>query len=1014
MDGFIKYFIHKPVVAWVANLILLLAGLVCISQLPIKQYPNVAANAITIKTAYSGADAQTVSNFITTPIENALTQVSGVDYITSTSSLGQSSIIINLTIGTPITESLAQVQAAVTQVQSDLPSDAKSPQITPNSGINPPIIFVAFQSDSMNPEQITDFLQRVVVNQLQAINGVQKARIMGERDYAMRINLSPPRMRSYNVSPSDVITAINNQNVISAVGTLYGKDVQYDLTANTDVQTEKAFNDLIVANNKGSLVRLKDIGKAELGALDLNTASIINGKVSLNVGVITYPDANELAVAKAVRNIIPRIQQELPPGLTAKVIIDKGIFIKKSLEEVLVTLVLAIFFVGLVMLLALGSWRAALIPVVTIPFAMIGTGILMAALGYSINTITLLAWVLAIGLVVDDSIVVVENIQRHLSHGEIRASAAYLGMREICFAIIAMSFTLVAVYAPIGVVSGIVGELFRQFAFTLAFSVILSGFIAITLSPMLSSRVLTQRESAFKHRIDGYTATLTQKYKDVLVWLLDRQKVIFAMTVLLVGGGLLSFILLPSALAPKEDEGLVNAYMEGPADANINYMVKNLSQMSKIIKTIPEVSNNVLIAGIPYGVNSGIARIRLVDWSKRKRDSAQVATELRDKFSKVTGLSLFTYEPPPLPGAGNLPLSIVIETAKSNDYKGLYAAAEKLKQVAMDNPGISNARIDMKIDKPTYNLTIDRNDAYESGVSMRQLADALNMLFAQPQQYQFSMEGRSYYAVPELMRNYRYASNKNVIKMIYVRGTNDTLIPLSNFVTTTQQVVPESINHFQGLLSATLSATLKPGYTIGQAVNYFDDYIQQQWGGQYIVDYAGQSRQFMQANANFEITFIFALILIYLILCAQFESFVDPLIIMLTVPLSISGGLIFLRITGSSLNIYSQIGLVTLIGLITKHGILIVDFAKKRFKQGVFSPREAILEAAGLRLRPILMTTVAMVMGAIPLIINHGPGAHAREQLGWVIAGGMLLGTFFSLFVIPWVYQWRLQAMRRA
>ncbi len=1003
--SFTDIFIRRPVFASAISFMILLIGLVSMANMTVRQYPEIESSVITVTTTYPGASAELMTGFVTTPLENAIGGIDNIDYMTSSNVQNQSQITVNLLVGANPDVALTNIQSKVSTVLYQLPKDIQSPVIEKNDATSNPTQFIAFQSNTMTPEQITDYLLRVVQPQIQTLDGVSQAPIFGEREYAMRINLNPALMAAHNVSPNDVFNAINKQNVQAAAGTLEGRSEEFNIVADTDMHNVEQFDNMVLGNYNNTLIRLKDVGKAMMGAENYNTDGYVDGKETVTIGVIPKATANPLAVSKEVQNLLPKLQSEMPSGLNASITYDSSVFISDSIKEVIKTIIEATLFVIAVMLLFMGSFRAVLIPLVTIPLSIIGVCGIMLALGYSINTITLLAWVLAIGLVVDDAIVVVENIHRHIEDGKNAFFSAIIGTREIGFAIIAMTFTLAAVYAPIGFSSGLTGILFREFAFTLAASVIVSGFIALTLSPMMCSKLLTHGQSKFSAKIDHIFDIVKNRYIRTLTTILNSYRMyIVAGAVVILGMGIFIFESIPGELAPTEDQGVVFTYNEGPSFANIQYTNHYSEQLFRIYDKVPEMAHYIVVTGFPSGVNTGISVLVLKDWDERKRSASQIASALAPQLWGITGLKIFGFPPPPLPGAGFMPIEYVLKTSGTDTTQRLYAAGQQVVQAAMRYPGFQHVDMDMKLDKPQINLQINRDRAADLGITMNQIATAMGTMFGSPEQNQFSMDQRSYWVIPEYDKNFFYRNTPRNIYNIYVKSSSGEMIPLSSLLKVTETVQPQSINHFQQLPSVTIEGVTNPAYTLGQDITYLNDFVNKHLPGNIQVDYAGQSRQYIESAAAMQQAFVFALLFIFLVLAAQFESYRDPFIVMTTVPLSLTGALFTLHLTGGTMNIYSEIGLITLIGLISKHGILIVEFANQIQLNKGKNIREAVLESAGLRLRPILMTTAAMVLAGIPLAYASGAGAVSRHMLGWVIVGGMTLGTIFSLFVVPTVY----------
>jgi len=1001
---FTDLFIRRPVFASVLSLIVLLVGIRSYFSLTIRQYPNIQPSVITITTTYPGANPQLMEGFVTTPIENALGGIDGIDFISSSSTPGQSVISLHFNLDYDLNTAVADVSNAVSSAMTDLPTGINAPIISKKDPSANPIIFLAFSSKhgTYNAQAITDYLLRVVKPQMESLDGVSSAEIFGAGQYAMRIWLDPQRMAAQGITATDIRQALNNNNVQAAPGLIEAPYQEINIIAQTDLKTPEQFNDLVVKNNNGYLTRIKDIGHAELGPENDNFSINIGGNKNVVViGIIPQPTANSLAVAQEVNALMPKIQAGLPNGMVGVVAWDSSKFISKSLSEVRKTIIEATIFVAIVIFLFLGSIRAVVIPLVTIPLSLIGVCALMLMLGYTINTLTLLAWVLAIGLVVDDAIVVAENIHRHIEDGKKPFQAAILGAREIGFAVIAMTFTLASVYAPIGFLTDITGKLFREFAFTLACAVIVSGFIALTLSPMMASKLLAHdtNKKGLPAKIDAIFNKLMQRYKTVLLKVLDHRKIVLIFAGIVYITCYFAYTTLHNELAPNEDQGYFLAFVNGPTSANLAYTEKYSDAIEKILQKNPDIINYGLINGI-QGVNTAFAFAVLKPWEDRTKTADQVIQEVFPKFMQLPGVLAFPFNPPPLPGAsGNTPVEFVLKTTDS--YENLNKATQELLALARKNPKLTNLDTDLKLDKPQINIAVDRSKANSLGVSMSDISDSLNIFLGQPTTTHFDMQGRGYDVIPELYPE--YMNNPQQLPNLNVRTTNGQLIPLSNLLNITSGAAPLSLNHFQQIRAATITAGLAPGYTLGQALDFLQKAAEKNLPENIAYDYSGQSRQFIEASGSLGETFAFAIIFIFLILAAQFESFRDPLIVMISVPLSLTGALLTLHLVGATLNIYTQIGLVTLIGLISKHGILMVEFANQLQEKGK-TIYEAIIEAASLRLRPILMTTGAMLLGALPLVLSTGAGAVSRSQLGWTVFGGMAFGTLLTLFVVPTVY----------
>lgn len=999
-------FIRRPVFATVLSLIILLTGIRAFMSLPTRQFPQISASVINISTTFSGASPQIMEGFVTTPIENALSGIDGIDYIKSTSSTGSSNISVVFNLGYDINKAVTNISNAVSSVRYLLPKQIQDPIVAERDPNAQPTMYIPFYSPTLNAEQITDYIVRVVQPEIATLPGVAQALIFGERLYSMRIWLNPQLMASHGVTANDVSTALMNNNIQTAAGTIESKWELFDVTAQTDLRTPAQFNNLVIkSDNKGNFVRLNAIGYAELGPEDDSTSVNINGQNAIVLAVVPQPTANPLDISKEVNNVMPSVKRSLPQGLNAILMYDASKFIAASIKEVYQTIIEATLFVIIVIFMFLGSLRNALIPIITIPLSIIGVCSIMLALGYSINVLTLLAWVLAIGLVVDDAIVVVENIHRHIEDGLSPFDASIKGAREIGFAVIAMTLTLAAVYAPIGFVSGLTGALFREFAFTLAGSVIISGFVALTLSPMMCSKLLKHSEKkGLPEKVDEIFNRFMNKYKELLKATLDRKGLVLIIAGIIYVSCYSLYTTLPSELAPQEDQGVILGAATGPTNANVNYTISQTKKIEDIYKKVPESLGYGIIngyAGSP-AQNSAFSFMVLKPWSERKRSSSDIIASLFPQFWAIPGIKAFPFNDPPLPGSNAFtPVEFVLKTTGS--YQDLNNAAQKLIGIAeKENPKLLNLDSDLKMDTAQVDIELDRDKAADLGIPMTEINSTLNLALAQPLLAQFNMGGKSYNIIPQVMPQFR--SSAAQLGQLNVRTGTGQLIPLSNIATINQTVETQSLNHFQQVRAAKISAGLAPGYTLGQALSYLEGIAKKNLPPNIQYDFEGQSRQMVQSSGAMEETFVFAILFIFLVLAAQFESFRDPLIVMMSVPLSSAGALIALHLLpGGTLNIYTEIGLVTLVGLISKHGILIVEFANQLQEQG-YDKLGAIIESASIRLRPVLMTTFAMILGALPLALSHGAGSGARTQLGWVIIGGMSFGTFFTLFVIPTMY----------
>jgi multidrug efflux pump len=988
-------FIRRPVLAIVISLFIFVLGMRAIFGLSITQYPQTESANITINTTYYGADAATVAGFITQPLEAAIAQAQGIEYLSSSSSTGSSSITATLRLNYDSNRALTEISAKVNSVRNQLPPQSQQPVVAIDPGSTTAAMYIGFFTDTLPPNGVTDYLIRVVQPKLDAIPGVQSADVQGARVYALRAWLDPERMAARNVAASDVYNALAANNYLTAVGSTKGQMVSVDLTADTDLHSLDGFRQLIVRQQNNTVVRLADVATVELGAEDYDSGVTWNGRHSVFLAVQNAPKANALQVAQAVREALPAIQQQLPSGMRAEVVYDTTMFVRSAIREVIKTLGEALLIVTVVIFLFLGSVRATAIPMVAMPLSLVGTFFMMLALGYSINLLTLLALVLAIGLVVDDAIIVVENFDRHLKAGESPLDSALLAARELGGPILAMTVVLVAAYLPIGFQGGLTGALFTQFAFTLAAAVTVSAIIALTLSPMLCSKLFraNQEEGRFAKQLDRNFGRVRHFYQRVLAeWLMTWQVLvglgaaILCLTVYL-------FATADSELAPAEDQGVVVAQIQGAPDATYQQMEMYSKQMFDASTSLPEY----------YGVfqrvggNTGFGGVLFTPWGDRKRTAQQLQQVLQERWGHIAGAQIAAFQQPALPGSSGLPLQFVITTTEP--LQNLYDVTQTLVARARASGMFFFVDSDMKIDKPQATLALDREMVGDMGLTQQDVGASLGAALGGGYVNYFSISGRSYKVIPQVLQKDRL--NPSQVLDYYVRGGDGSLIQASTMAHITTSTVPESINHFQQLNSATISGA--PGVSQATALKFLRDTLQAIAPSGYTADYSGQSRQFMLGSGSFVVTLFFALIIVYLALAAQFESFRDPAVILVSVPMALFGAMLFINTGISTLNIYTQVGLVTLLGLISKHGILIVQFANELQKAGR-TKMQAIVEAASVRLRPIVMTTAAMVLGVVPLVIASGAGAAGRRSMGIVLFTGLSIGTLFTLFVVPAMY----------
>ncbi len=1002
---FTDIYVKRPVLATVISLLILAMGLRSIGMLPIRQYPFTENAVITVTTTYTGAAPEVVAGFITTPLENSIAQTGGIDYITSTSSQNVSIISVNLRLNYDPNRALSEISTKVSAVLNQLPKNSQLPVITLSVGQTIDAMYMGFYSDVLENNQITDYLTRVVQPKFQAVPGVQTAEILGNRQFAMRIWLDPVKLSGYGLTPTDVGNALATNDVISAVGRTDGSMFTVNLTTDTGLGSVAEFQKMVIKSQNGAIIRLGDVAKVSLGATNYDSSVSFNGKQAIYIGIQVAPTANLLTVIKKVREVFGTVEQQLPQGLNGKIVYDSTEFVDSSIHEVVVSLFEALSIVTLVIFLFLGSLRSVVIPLVAIPLSLIGAFFIMFLLGYSINLLTLLALVLAIGLVVDDAIIVVENVQRHMEQGTPKFQAAIQGARELANPIIAISVVLIAVYVPIGFMGGLTGALFTEFAFTLAGAVAVSAIIALTLSPMMCSRYLKMnhnddRSQRFVKWIDRQFEKLQHNYHRVLHSSLDTLMVTAVFAVIILLSIYFLYSTSKSELAPMEDQGIIISQVITAPNATLAQTQLYSNAVYQIYKSFPETQRVFQIDGTS-GLNTSIVGMGLSSWDQRKRTSNQLQPLIQRELKKIAGAMVAVFQLPPLPGSRGLPIQFVITT--TDPFANLNDVSLALKAKALESGMFIYMDTDLKLDKAQTSILLNRDKAAEFGLTMLEISNSLGAALSQGYINYFNFAGRSYQVIPQMIRDYR----QNVTQPLnyYITTRKGEVIPLSTIADVKTSVQPESLNHFQQLNSATISAVAMPGITLGEAVSKLRELASTILPQGYTVDYAGQLRQFEQEGNALLASFFFSLVIIFLSLAALFESFRDPLIVLISVPMSICGAMIFisLGIGGVSLNIYTEVGLVTLIGLISKHGILIVQFANDLQHEGK-SKREAVEMAAGIRLRPILMTTAAMVLGVIPLITATGAGAVSRFNIGVVIASGIAIGTLFTLFVVPAMY----------
>ncbi|HUO19001.1 MAG TPA: efflux RND transporter permease subunit [Steroidobacteraceae bacterium] len=997
---FTDLFIERPVLSIVVSLLVLVLGARAVFQLPVSQYPETENAVVTISTTYYGADAQTIAGFITQPLESAIAQAQGIDYLSSNSTAGVSVITATLRLNYDSNRAMTEINTQVNSVRNQLPPQAQQPVITVQIGQQIDAMYLGYFSDTIPPNNTTDYLLRVVKPKLDSIDGVQTAEILGGRTFALRAWLDPRRMAARGVSADDVYAALGANNYLAGVGQTKGQMVSVDLKTNTDVESLEGFRQLVIKRQNGALVRLEDVANVVLGAENYDFNVAFSGQRSVFIGIKVAPRANVLDVAERVRSALPDIAAQLPTGVTQKLAYDSTIFITSSIREVVKTLIQALVIVTVVIFLFLGSPRAVVIPVVAMPLSLIGTFFIMQALGYSINLLTLLALVLAIGLVVDDAIIVVENVDRHLKEGKPPLASALQAARELGGPIIAMTIVLVAAYVPIGLQGGLTGALFTQFAFTLAGAVTISGVIALTLSPMMCSKVfsLDQEEGRFTHFLDRTFNRLRDGYSALLSsWLTTWQAIVVFGALILPCVALL-FMTSRSELAPQEDQGIVLEATFGAPDATLTQMQAYSDAEFAISKKLPEYQQMFQLTGAPT-VNQGFGGVLFKPWDQRHRSAAELQMLLQNEWNKIPGARVAAFQFPALPGSQGFPIQFVITTTEP--IENLNEVATAVLDKARASGKFYYIDSDLKLDKPQQTVQVDRDMVSDLGLTQQSVGGALAAALGGGYVNYFSIAGRSYKVIPQVLQVDRL--NPDQVLDYYLHAGDGSLIPARTIAKLKTSIVPETIGHFQQLNATTIGGV--SGVAEADALKFLRDTLKSVAGNGYSADYSGESRQFMLGSGSFVFTLLFALVIVYLALAAQFESFRDPAVILVSVPMALFGALIFINLgtLGISLNIYTQVGLVTLLGLVSKHGILIVQFANELQRAG-HGKLAAIEQAAAVRLRPILMTTAAMCFGVIPLVIAAGAGAAGRRNMGLVLFTGLAIGTLFTLFVVPAMY----------
>ena len=995
--------IRRPVFATVLSLLIILVGVVAYDRLPVREYPRIDEPVVTVETKYPGASSEIIESQVTKPLEDSIAGIEGVDVLTSISRPEQSQITVRFRIERDPDSASADVRDRVARVRAKLPTTIEEPVIAKVEADANPIIWLAFSSVSMSALDVTDIANRVVKPRLQTLPGAADVRVFGERKYSMRVWLDRDRLASYRLTPVDVEDALRRGNVEIPSGRIESSNREFSVVSQTDLMRVNEFEDIAIRNSAGYTVRIKDVARVEVAPANERTIVRFNGKNAVSLGVIKQATANPLTLAQAVREVLPKLKAELPAGVSVDIANDTTVFIERSIESVWRTIGESIVLVAVLILFFLRSVRASIIPLVTIPVCLIGSCAIMLVAGFSINTLTLLALVMAIGLVVDDAIVVLENIYRHIEGGMAPMDAAFRGAREVGFAVIAMTLTLAAVYAPVAFTTGRTGRLFVEFALTLAGAVLVSGFVALTLSPMMCSILLKHTKPAASWNpsswIERGLVGLETGYGKAVGGAIRVRWLIVLLALAVAGTSVWLLRTTKRELSPIEDRGTVLSIFNGPDGASIDYTARYAERIEAIAKGIPEVDRRFVVTGNPT-VTQGIAFMRLTDWNDRKRSVQEIAKEVQPKLLGIPGVNAFAVLPPSLgQSPRERPINVVVMT--NDEYPKMAPVVQKMLNELQRWPGMQGVDSDLRLNKPELKIRLDRDRVADAGVQVEQIGRLLETALGGRQVTRYKRFGDQYDVIVQLEPRAR--NEPTDISDLYVRGRNEAMVPLTSLIKVDETVSPRELNHFGQRRAVTFTANLAPGTSLGEAVEFIEGVAGRTLPAGYVLDFNGQTREFKSTSNTLAVTFVLALAFIYLVLAAQFESFIDPLVILFTVPLSMTGALAALQWSGGTLNVYSQIGLITLIGLITKHGILIVEFANQLREQGQ-TARDAVIEAARLRLRPILMTTGAMVLGAVPLALATGAGAESRQQIGWVIVGGMSLGTVLTLFVVPVVY----------
>ncbi|HHQ4457481.1 TPA: multidrug efflux RND transporter permease subunit [Aeromonas hydrophila] len=999
---FTDIFIKRPILAISISFLIALLGVQAVFKMQVREYPEMTNTVVTVSTSYYGASADLIQGFITQPLEQAIAQADNIDFMTSSTQLGSSTITAYMKLNTNPNAALSDILAKVNSVRSQLPKESEDPSVTMSTGSTTAVLYIGFTSPELNASQITDYLERVIKPQLFTVGGVSKVDMYGGTKYALRVWLDPAKMAAFNLTAADVMSVLNSNNYQSATGQATGYFTLYNGNAETQVNTTEELERLVVATRDSKVIRLADIAKVSLEKSHDTYRATANGREAVVLAINAAPTANPINIAHDVLEMLPSLKSNMPSTMEANVLYDSTVAINESISEVIKTIAEAAAIVLVVITLFLGSFRAVIIPIITIPLSLIGVVMVMQMFGFSINLMTLLAMVLAIGLVVDDAIVVLENVDRHVKEGEEPFRAAIIGTREIAVPVIAMTVTLAAVYAPIALMGGITGSLFKEFALTLAGAVFVSGIIALTLSPMMCAKMLKANEEPgkFESKVHHLLDRMTVHYDAMLHAVMQKRIVVVLFAVIVFASLPMLFKFIPSELAPNEDKGVMAVLGTAPSNVNLDYIQGTMEQVNKVLDEQPEVAFSQVFSGV-FNANQAFGIASMVPWSQREASQKEVLERVGKLVENVPGMSITTFQFPELPGASSgLPIQFVITTP--NNFESLYQVASEILTAAQGSGRFVYSELDLQYDSATMKIKIDKDKAGAYGITMQDIGITLGTMMSDGYVNRIDLDGRSYEVIPQVERKYRL--NPESIKGYYVRAADGQSIPLGSLISIEVVGEPRALPHFNQLNSATIGAVLMPGTTMGNAIAWLDATASEKLPQGYRYDYMGEARQFVTEGSALYATFALALAIIFLVLAIQFESARDPLVIMVSVPLAISGALIALAWGAATMNIYSQVGLITLVGLITKHGILICEVAKEEQLLHGRNRMEAVMAAAKVRLRPILMTTAAMIAGLIPLLYATGAGAAQRFSIGIVIVAGLAIGTLFTLFVLPVIY----------